>query len=288
MGPSSALTAGLTDGDDDAGCAAGAFPLRPGTLDTKPTGWYCSPMAPTQPRQERAERTRAHIIEAAATAFAERGFDGVSLNDLVAASGLSKGAFYFHFSSKEEIALAAFQSKQQEMLSLLADRPAPEEAADRVAFLMRTRAHLLREDPSLRCITRLGSQFNLRSAPGSVYAGYLDAAQAALADLVARGQRRGEFRTDIHPQAASRTLFAALVGIDSLSHATSGGTDLEARTDDLIDVVLNGLLEPAGRGQRRRSPAEESRHGSLRSTRPSGRARPGRPAGNGANRGRQE
>src|SRR5579862_8264708 len=77
-------------------------------------------MAGSPPKQERSERTRAHIIQTAASAFAEHGFDGVSLNNLVTASGLSKGAFYFHFSSKEEIALAAFRAKQQEMLTLLA------------------------------------------------------------------------------------------------------------------------------------------------------------------------
>lgn len=55
-------------------------------------------------RQERAERTRSLIIDTAARAFAESGFDGVSLNDLVLASGMSKGAFYFHFSNKEEVA----------------------------------------------------------------------------------------------------------------------------------------------------------------------------------------
>ncbi len=205
-------------------------------------------MIESRPRQERSERTRAHIVETAAAEFAERGFDGVSLNDLVAASGMSKGAFYFHFASKEEIALAAFRAKQKEIFSLFAAQPAPTGAADRLAFNLRMRARLMRDDPSLRCITRLGSQFNLRSAPGSAYVAYLNATLRSIADLVTDGLRRGEFRGGLDPEAAARAIFACTVGIDSLSHLWSNGEDLGARTEEMIGVLLNGLLEPAGRG----------------------------------------
>jgi AcrR family transcriptional regulator len=196
------------------------------------------------PRQERSERTRAHIIQTAASAFAEHGFDGVSLNDLVAASGLSKGAFYFHFASKEEIALAAFRAKQQEMLRLLAAEQVPTKAADRLELGLRRRAQLLRKDPSFGCITRLGSRFNERSSPGSEYASFLDLARRAIAELVADGQRRGEFRKDLDPEAAARAIFAAVVGVDTLSHLSSRGKDFEDRIDELIDVLLHGLLKP--------------------------------------------
>ena len=207
-------------------------------------------MVGSPPKQERSERTRAHLIQTAASAFAEHGFDGVSLNDLVNASGLSKGAFYFHFSSKDEVALAAFRAKQQEMLALLAALPSPTTVADRLALVLRERARLLREDPSFGCITRLGSQFNQSSAPGSVYVSFLDAAVGAYAEGVRDGQRRGEFRSELDPEAAARTMFAAVVGVHTLSHLMSRSEDLEERTDELIDVLLNGLLKPADRAAR--------------------------------------
>src|SRR5216117_2644416 len=55
-------------------------------------------------RQERAERTRGRILDAAAAVFDERGFSGASLSDILARAGVTKGALYFHFSSKEELA----------------------------------------------------------------------------------------------------------------------------------------------------------------------------------------
>lgn len=54
--------------------------------------------------------TREKIIEAAFKLFLKRGYTGVSMNDLVKSSGLSKGAFYHYFASKEELFCEAVTS----------------------------------------------------------------------------------------------------------------------------------------------------------------------------------
>jgi TetR/AcrR family transcriptional repressor of nem operon len=56
----------------------------------------------------KGERTRQKIVETAAVLFNQRGFTGCSMGDIVAASGLEKGTLYGHFSTKEELALLAF------------------------------------------------------------------------------------------------------------------------------------------------------------------------------------
>lgn len=57
----------------------------------------------------KSERTREHIIREAAALFNQKGYAGTSLQDIMEATGLSKGALYGHFKGgKEEIALAAF------------------------------------------------------------------------------------------------------------------------------------------------------------------------------------
>ncbi|MFI5529111.1 ScbR family autoregulator-binding transcription factor [Kitasatospora sp. NPDC051853] len=58
------------------------------------------------PRQERAERTRRQLIVAAATSFDRTGFAMTGLNDVTRPTGISKGALYFHFGSKEQLAEA--------------------------------------------------------------------------------------------------------------------------------------------------------------------------------------
>src|SRR5215813_8035692 len=59
-------------------------------------------------RMRKGEATRREIIEKAAPIFNQKGFEGASLSDLMAATGLEKGGIYRHFESKEELAAEAF------------------------------------------------------------------------------------------------------------------------------------------------------------------------------------
>src|SRR5215475_7614594 len=56
----------------------------------------------------KGERTRQKIVADTAALFNTRGFEGTSLSDLMAATGLKKGGIYRHFASKEELAAEAF------------------------------------------------------------------------------------------------------------------------------------------------------------------------------------
>lgn len=54
-------------------------------------------------RQLKAKETKSKIIEYSTKLFLDKGFKGVTLSDILKETGLSKGAFYHHFSSKEEL-----------------------------------------------------------------------------------------------------------------------------------------------------------------------------------------
>ena len=56
----------------------------------------------------KAEKTRQFIIEQTASIFNKKGFAGTSLNDITAATGLTKGSVYGNFGGKDEVALAVF------------------------------------------------------------------------------------------------------------------------------------------------------------------------------------
>lgn len=57
-------------------------------------------------RQEAAQQTRRKLLEAGRKLVGEKGLSGISVEDITAASGVSKGTFYTYFKSKEEIVLA--------------------------------------------------------------------------------------------------------------------------------------------------------------------------------------
>lgn len=56
----------------------------------------------------KAEKTREYIIEKAAPIFSKKGYAGTSLNDLIEATGLTKGSIYGNFENKDEIAIAVY------------------------------------------------------------------------------------------------------------------------------------------------------------------------------------
>lgn len=56
----------------------------------------------------KGEETRLRIVAEAAPLFNQRGYEGCSIQDIMAATGLEKGGIYRHFESKEELAAEAF------------------------------------------------------------------------------------------------------------------------------------------------------------------------------------
>ena len=59
--------------------------------------------------QQRSEETRLHILDAAVQRFAVAGYDGSSVDEICAVAGVSKGAFYHHFPTKQAVFLALMQ-----------------------------------------------------------------------------------------------------------------------------------------------------------------------------------
>jgi AcrR family transcriptional regulator len=59
--------------------------------------------------QHRSEETRARILDAAVRRFAIAGYDAASVDEICSEAGVSKGAFYHHFPTKQSVFLALMQ-----------------------------------------------------------------------------------------------------------------------------------------------------------------------------------
>jgi TetR/AcrR family transcriptional regulator, transcriptional repressor for nem operon len=67
--------------------------------------------------REKCAESRKRILQAAATLFREKGFDGVCLADIMKAAGLTHGGFYGHFSSKEDLEAQALTLAMAQLLT---------------------------------------------------------------------------------------------------------------------------------------------------------------------------
>ncbi len=70
-----------------------------------------------------AEVRREQILKAAQSCFGKTGFHKTKMDDIVVASGLSKGALYWHFKSKDEIFLALFDQYDREIFAAWDELP---------------------------------------------------------------------------------------------------------------------------------------------------------------------
>ncbi|GAB3582911.1 TetR family transcriptional regulator C-terminal domain-containing protein [Hymenobacter daeguensis] len=195
----------------------------------------------------KAERTRQFIIEQTAPVFNKQGYAGTSLNDLTAATGLTKGAIYGNFENKEEVALAAFDYNLGLVLEGLragtnSSAPVREQLLAMPQFY-RQRYPLLRQNGGCPI---LNAAVETDDAPPSAL---LQRVQDSFARwhrnvvrLIEKGQQTGE----IKPAAdASRyaTLFIALTeGGILVSKATGSSTALFISLDHIEHLIETELV----------------------------------------------
>jgi AcrR family transcriptional regulator len=66
-------------------------------------------------QSERRAQTRAALIAAGRTLFTERGFVGAGREDIVEHAGLTRGALYHHFASKEDLFAAVYEEIERDL-----------------------------------------------------------------------------------------------------------------------------------------------------------------------------
>jgi AcrR family transcriptional regulator len=146
---------------------------------------------------------RAELIDCAQRLFLTRGYERTTVNDVIAAAGLSKGAFYHHFRSKED------------MLEAIADRFAHES----LGF---TRA--LQADPALNALQRLNRLLSLGR----------DWKREHMAEL------RAMFTTLLYPENA--VLYHRIVGaVSAVLSPALAGIIAQGVADGVFDVGDPGL-----------------------------------------------
>lgn len=198
-----------------------------------------------------SQENRARIVETASTLFRERGYDGVSVADLMVAAGLTHGGFYKHFGSKADLMTEAtahgLSAKMREY-----------EGVDMPGFVSRYVSREHRDARGDGCaIAALcgdaarqppGVQATFASGIGHMLAAVERAAMAAGADQAAA-------------RASAIGLFAQMLGAVVLSRACPDDSPL---SDEILDTcraqVLAALALPGRAAGADTPPASPSCH----------------------------
>lgn len=203
--------------------------------------------------QERRDATRAVIVGAARRCFSRDGFHQTSMPDVAVEAGLSTGAAYRYFASKEELILEiardAFHMIFEPIIALL-DREEPIGVADLVAASISPPGPTVRRDAAgndipvdelLRCGVQAWAEMlrhdGLRDSANQGF----DTLHAQMADALRRGQQKGAAPKDMDPERSSRVLMALLHGF-VLQRVAFGLTDSEGFARDVRGVLADTYI----------------------------------------------
>jgi AcrR family transcriptional regulator len=191
-------------------------------------------LAPTA--TDRGTETRRRILEVAAESFADRGYAGTSLSDVLKASGVTKGGFYFHFPSKEALALAALRHKQEQwagqVMAAVLRHP---RALDQLEAMVEALCDLHEQDRSCRAISRLCTELGdehpeLRPQLGTQLTTWMD----MVAGIIRKGQDEGDIRPEVEPATAAEIAVESFIGLETVAEVLTGRVDLRRRARDFL------------------------------------------------------
>ena len=192
--------------------------------------------------QQRAENTRQAVLLGAAVSFEKFGYGTASLSTILEHAGVTKGAMYFHFSSKEELAHAVIDAQHQMAMDgarIIVDRVPT--ALDALVLVSQEIARQLMVEPIARGGMRL--TLEIGSIRGPVQRPYLDWIDSIRA-LAARAAREGDIVDGVDVEALAKFVVGAFTGVQTLSDVLYGRADLYERLSEMWLLLLPSIAAP--------------------------------------------
>ena len=195
-------------------------------------------------QQARAIVTRAAIVRGAAIVFQNHGYGSTSLADVCTESGVTKGALYFHFDSKEALARAIIEAQHEASSSVGQALLATQTPGLNAMIVMSLEiARQLHDDPVVSAGIRLTIEAANFDSP--VAGPYLDW-MAACEEFLRRAIDQGDVCSTIDVVATAHFIISAFTGVQVVSDVLTNRADIEARLIEMWAMLLPALV-PADR-----------------------------------------
>ena len=199
------------------------------------------------------------MLEAAASAFAENGYQATTIEDVAAAAGFSKGAVYSNFAGKQQLFLALVRQRVQDRLAAVTevadDAETADEEAERAGHAL---AELLRRDPGWH---RLFLEFWAQAAADPELqpelAEHRREMRRLIASLIEQQAERHDLKLPV-PSGQLAVIVLALsngIAIEHLADPATVSPDLIATA---LRLMLGPTSPPATRRGRLSHPARRS------------------------------
>jgi len=212
-------------------------------------------MAPSQ--AARTAATRGKLLDATFDEVYHNGFQAASLNNIVAAAGITKGALFHHFESKQSLGYALVDDLLAPILDARWLAPLAD-TDDPITVLQTSFRRHIRDDIKAGNVNYGCPMNNLAQEMSPLDKGFhrrletmYDTWRATIADALARGQNAGKVRSDVDVRATATLVVVGQIGIWSTAkHSQSAKLMKDA--GEAMCATLETLRGTVNRSRRSR------------------------------------
>lgn len=193
--------------------------------------------------------TRSRILAAAEQVFADHGYAGTALDDVATAANLTKGALYWHFSSKSDLFLSLLEQNVLDHVRLLPEQlgaiaDATNDRRQAVNVWLTDELHRLTAD---RRKTMLFFEFVSSTRDEAVETRMREVRRKAFSaalPLIRSLQERGLLSDEVNPLTLGLMVHALFDGLTLAWIVDDEEVDPPKVVRDLADLLLNGIGGP--------------------------------------------
>ncbi|MDE6318145.1 MAG: TetR/AcrR family transcriptional regulator [Lachnospiraceae bacterium] len=188
---------------------------------------------------EKSAQKKRHILENARKVFVEKGFQSVTMKDIVEACEISRGGLYLYFDSTEQILMEVLQMEADETDDVFTERIAQgDTAADILTlFLKEQKKELLRKKDNLTVAVYEYFFVHKTTDKDNMLRRQFDAGVMVIEKLIEAGIASGEFYCE-DPKGAAANIMYVLEGM-KINAQTFGIT--EKMVDEQLLYIMQGL-----------------------------------------------
>jgi AcrR family transcriptional regulator len=178
------------------------------------------------------------LTDVALRVFAEKGYEGASMDDVARAAGITKASIYHHVSGKEAL-LERGLSRAIDALFTVLDHPDAQtgSAIERLRFIVRSVA-----ETTLDRLPELSVLFRVRGS-SKIVRDALDRRRRFdryVTDLLAEGQRDGSVRADLDARLAARLIFGMSNSVVEW-YGSGSSISRQRLVDSLVALAFGGI-----------------------------------------------
>ncbi|MGD8905116.1 MAG: TetR/AcrR family transcriptional regulator [Anaerolineae bacterium] len=192
--------------------------------------------------QQRGEETRTRILDVAQEAFARYGYDATGVAEICRRAGVTKGGFYHHFPSKQDVFLEMLERWLEGMdQELEVMRSGEETVPDELRAMTAMVPAVFQEAGGrltlfLEFLTKAGHSPAVWQATVAPFRKY----HAFFAKMISDGIEEGSLRP-VDPEMASNLLLSFAVGLLTMGLLDPFGDDWGRVAQEGMDVLLGGI-----------------------------------------------